>query len=167
MTYRTTSPGDRGSGCSDMKIVMDRARWVRDRRAVCLIFTVLFMMSLSMTASVASADSMNWDAVAECESGGNWSANTGNGFYGGLQFKPSTWAAHGGVGNPAEASREEQIAVAEDVLRTQGPGAWPKCGGGGIGGGAGCQFVPGGSIFGIVNFRQMCNGVIGLIPPAG
>lgn len=126
MTYRTTSPGDRGSGCSDMKIVMDRARWVRDRRAVCLIFTVLFMMSLSMTASVASADSMNWDAVAECESGGNWSANTGNGFYGGLQFKPSTWAAHGGVGNPAEASREEQIAVAEDVLRTQGPERGPN-----------------------------------------
>ncbi len=63
-----------------MKVVMDRARWVRDRRAVCLIVNVLFVMSLSMTASVASADSVNWDAIAECESGGNWSANTGNGF---------------------------------------------------------------------------------------
>ncbi|WP_078290331.1 transglycosylase family protein [Mycobacterium sp. D16R24] len=153
-----------------MKVVMDRARWVRDRRAVCLIVNVLFVMSLSMTASVASADSVNWDAIAECESGGNWSANTGNGFYGGLQFKPSTWASHGGVGNPADASREQQIAVAESVMQTQGLGAWPECGGGGTGpmaGRSGCQFVPGGSIFGIVNFRQMCSGVVGLIPPAG
>ena len=78
--------------------------------------------------AIARADGVDWDAVAECESGGNWSANTGNGFYGGLQFKPSTWAANGGVGSPANASREEQIAVANRVLATQGPGAWPKCG---------------------------------------
>lgn len=77
---------------------------------------------------LAHADGVNWDAVAACESGGNWSANTGNGFYGGLQFKPSTWAANGGVGSPATASRDEQIAVANRVLATQGPGAWPKCG---------------------------------------
>lgn len=77
---------------------------------------------------IAHADGVNWDAVAACESGGNWSANTGNGFYGGLQFKPSTWAANGGVGSPATASREQQIAVANRVLATQGPGAWPKCG---------------------------------------
>ncbi|MUM15743.1 MULTISPECIES: transglycosylase family protein [unclassified Mycobacteroides] len=154
-----------------MKVVMDRARWVRDRRAVCLIVNVLFVMSLSMTASVASADSVNWDAIAECESGGNWNANTGNGFYGGLQFKPSTWASHGGVGNPAEASREQQIAVAENVLQSQGIQAWPECGGGGsgpmTGGRSGCQFVPGGSILGILNFRQMCSGIAGLIPPTG
>jgi hypothetical protein len=74
---------------------------------------------------------MNWDAVAQCESGGNWHANTGNGFYGGLQFKPSTWAANGGIGDPAMASREQQIAVANRVLATQGAGAWPKCGGNG------------------------------------
>jgi hypothetical protein len=77
---------------------------------------------------IAHAEGVNWDAVAACESGGNWSANTGNGFYGGLQFKPSTWAANGGVGSPATASREQQIAVANRVLATQGPGAWPKCG---------------------------------------
>jgi hypothetical protein len=71
----------------------------------------------------------NWDAVAQCESGGNWSANTGNGFYGGLQFTPSTWAENGGTGSPAAASRDDQIRVARNVLQTQGLGAWPVCGG--------------------------------------
>lgn len=80
------------------------------------------------STGIAQADDVDWDAVAECESGGNWSANTGNGFYGGLQFKPSTWTANGGVGSPANATREQQIAVANRVLATQGPGAWPKCG---------------------------------------
>ncbi|WP_132991940.1 transglycosylase family protein [Gordonia zhaorongruii] len=70
----------------------------------------------------------NWDAVAECESGGNWSTNTGNGYYGGLQFSQSTWEANGGSGNPADASKAEQIRVAENVLATQGAGAWPVCG---------------------------------------
>ena len=83
---------------------------------------------ISPSAGIAHADDVDWDAVAECESGGNWSANTGNGFYGGLQFKPSTWAANGGVGSPANATREQQIAVANRVLATQGLGAWPKCG---------------------------------------
>jgi hypothetical protein len=76
----------------------------------------------------ASADGMNWDAVAQCESGGNWAINTGNGYYGGLQFTMGTWRANGGSGSPHMASREEQIRVAENVLRTQGPGAWPVCG---------------------------------------
>lgn len=71
----------------------------------------------------------NWDAMAQCESGGNWAADTGNGFYGGLQFTPATWASHGGTGSPAAASREEQIRVARNVMRTQGLGAWPVCGG--------------------------------------
>ena len=71
----------------------------------------------------------NWDAMAQCESGGNWAADTGNGFYGGLQFTPATWASHGGMGSPAMASREEQIHVARNVLQTQGLGAWPVCGG--------------------------------------
>ena len=90
---------------------------------------VVLGISIFMDPEKAEADGMNWDAVAQCESGGNWSADTGNGFYGGLQFKPSTWAANGGVGDPATASREQQIAVANRVLATQGPGAWPKCGG--------------------------------------
>ncbi|OBI10799.1 transglycosylase family protein [Mycobacterium scrofulaceum] len=74
------------------------------------------------------AYSVNWDAIAQCESGGNWSISTGNGFSGGLQFTPSTWRANGGSGSPAGASREEQIRVAENVLHSQGIGAWPVCG---------------------------------------
>lgn len=100
-----------------------------------LVIATLVVLGMTLlvnpTTGVAYADGMNWDAVAQCESGGNWHANTGNGFYGGLQFKPSTWAANGGVGDPAMASREQQIAVANRVLATQGPGAWPKCGGNG------------------------------------
>lgn len=131
-----------------------------------ILVTIGFLgMPLIFGDGTASADSVNWDAIAQCESGGNWSANTGNGFYGGLQFKPSTWAANGGVGNPADASREDQIAVAENVLHSQGLGAWPECGGGGGGGGApsGCQFIPGTSILGIFNVRQLCSGVVGLV----
>lgn len=74
-----------------------------------------------------AAPGMDWDALAQCEASGNWAANTGNGYYGGLQFTQSTWKANGGAGNPANASREEQIRVAENVLRTQGPNAWPSC----------------------------------------
>ncbi len=81
-----------------------------------------------MSSGTAHADSVNWDAIAECESGGNWAINTGNGHFGGLQFKPATWTANGGVGNPAHAPREEQIRVAENVLATQGIGAWGSCG---------------------------------------
>ncbi|MGB3481409.1 MAG: transglycosylase family protein [Mycobacterium sp.] len=84
------------------------------------------MMALS--SGTANADSVNWDAIAQCESGGNWAINTGNGHYGGLQFKPATWQSNGGRGNPAQASRSEQIRVAENVLATQGLKAWPKCG---------------------------------------
>ena len=83
---------------------------------------------MAVAASPASADSVNWDAIAQCESGGNWHINTGNGYYGGLQFLPSTWRANGGSGMPHQASRAEQIRVAENVLRTQGIGAWPVCG---------------------------------------
>jgi hypothetical protein len=90
----------------------------------------LIAASLGPSAAVANAapPSPNWDAVAQCESGGNWAANTGNGEYGGLQFKPATWAQYGGVGNPAAASKQEQIAVANRVLAEQGLEAWPKCG---------------------------------------
>ncbi|MFM9377324.1 transglycosylase family protein [Gordonia sp. VNK21] len=89
----------------------------------------LTVAPLSAVAATAHADYHNWDAVAQCESGGNWSTNTGNGYYGGLQFSPSTWAANGGSGMPHQASREEQIRVAENVLASQGVGAWPSCGG--------------------------------------
>ncbi|HEY2502327.1 MAG TPA: transglycosylase family protein [Mycobacterium sp.] len=77
---------------------------------------------------VHQAYSVNWDAIAQCESGGNWGISTGNGFSGGLQFTSSTWHANGGSGSPSNASREEQIRVAENVLHTQGIHAWPVCG---------------------------------------
>ena len=70
-----------------------------------------------------------WDRLAQCESGGNWAANTGNGYYGGLQFNLGTWAAYGGSGRPDQNSREQQIAVAERVAAAEGGyGAWPVCG---------------------------------------
>jgi hypothetical protein len=72
--------------------------------------------------------SVNWDAIAGCESGGNWGISTGNGYAGGLQFTPSTWHANGGSGSANGASRDEQIRVAENVLHSQGIGAWPVCG---------------------------------------
>jgi hypothetical protein len=82
-------------------------------------------------ASAAQAKSVNWDAVAQCESGGNWSISTGNGYYGGLQFNRGTWKAYGGTkyaSTAAGASRAEQIRIAEKVLDGQGIGAWPVCG---------------------------------------
>ncbi|MFB7666685.1 transglycosylase family protein [Kitasatospora sp. NPDC056138] len=84
-----------------------------------------------VTATTASAASVStWDKVAQCESTGNWSINTGNGLYGGLQFTSSTWAAFGGTQYAAQANqatKDQQIAVAEKVLASQGPGAWPVC----------------------------------------
>jgi len=68
-----------------------------------------------------------WDRLAQCESGGNWAINTGNGFYGGLQFTLESWRWVGGTGYPHEASRETQIAMAERLLARQGWGAWPAC----------------------------------------
>lgn len=81
-----------------------------------------------LAATAAAETDVDWDAVARCESGGNWAISTGNGFYGGLQFTLSTWRANGGAGNPAHANREQQITVAERVLTSQGIGAWPVCG---------------------------------------
>jgi len=77
--------------------------------------------------SASAAPSSVWDRVAACESGGNWHISTGNGYYGGLQFSLSTWHGYGGSGNPADASRSTQIAIAEKVLAGQGWGAWPVC----------------------------------------
>ncbi|GLP80484.1 transglycosylase family protein [Mycobacterium antarcticum] len=86
-------------------------------------------VSTVMGAGIAHADGgVNWDAVAACESGGNWSTATGNGYYGGLQFAMGTWRANGGSGSPHHASKEEQIRVANNVLKSQGIGAWPVCG---------------------------------------
>lgn len=79
------------------------------------------------TAAAVTADGSVWDRLAACESGGNWSINTGNGFYGGLQFTLSSWQAAGGTGYPNEASRDEQIARGQILQARQGWGAWPAC----------------------------------------
>jgi hypothetical protein len=87
--------------------------------------------SIALAGQAGAATDGEWDQVARCESGGNWAINTGNGYQGGVQFSPSTWASHGGGEfAPAAnmASKEEQIAVAERVLASQGRGAWPVCG---------------------------------------
>jgi len=89
--------------------------------------TVFGGIAAANTAQAASV----WDAVAQCESGGNWAINTGNGFYGGLQFTRSTWLGYGGGAYAPTAnlaSREQQISIAQRTLAGQGPGAWPVCG---------------------------------------
>ncbi|ORW36767.1 resuscitation-promoting factor RpfA [Mycobacterium paraense] len=88
--------------------------------------------SIALAGQAAAATDGEWDQVARCESGGNWGINTGNGYHGGVQFSAATWSSHGGgeYAPSAElATKEQQIAVAERVLATQGKGAWPVCGG--------------------------------------
>jgi resuscitation-promoting factor RpfA len=97
------------------------------RRGVTLAAVSAAGLALSATAANAANPTSTWDALAQCESGGNWSTNTGNGFSGGLQFTPSTWRSFGGTGLAHQASRAQQIAVAERVLASQGWKAWPAC----------------------------------------
>jgi resuscitation-promoting factor RpfA len=92
---------------------------------------------MAIAAGTANASTVNWDTVAQCEASGNWGANTGNGFFGGLQFTANTWRAYGGGAYAPTAnlaSRSAQISVAERVLAGQGIGAWPVCGHRGLGG---------------------------------
>jgi nucleoid-associated protein YgaU len=101
------------------------------RRGITLAAVSIAGVALSASAAnaavPATAPASTWDSLAQCESGGNWSTNTGNGYTGGLQFSASTWAAHGGTGSAATASREQQIAVAQKVQASQGWSAWPAC----------------------------------------
>lgn len=104
-------------------------------RVKTLIISAAAAATMAMGAAPAANANpdrtVNWDAVAQCESSGNWSINTGNNYYGGLQFSHSTWLAYGG-GQYAPradlATKEQQIIVAEATLRGQGIGAWPTCG---------------------------------------
>ena len=87
--------------------------------------------TVGLAAQAQAATDGEWDTVARCESSGNWSINTGNGFQGGLQFAPGTWLGYGGgqyASAANHATREQQIAIAEKVLAGQGKGAWPVCG---------------------------------------
>ena len=101
------------------------------KRLVGAFAAVALAFGVSATGSApASAAGTVWDKVAHCESSGNWKINTGNGYYGGLQFSSSTWRAYGGARYAArahQATKAEQIAIARRVLAGQGPGAWPVC----------------------------------------
>ena len=160
---------------------MDTRKAVTKGLLVTAIAGALAVVPMALSTGTANADSVNWDAVAQCESGGNWSTNSGNGAYGGLQFKQATWSANGGVGSPATASRADQIRVAENVLRTQGLGAWPKCGadaGSPAGWGTptmptaptvatGCAAMPSSGLFGFINPRQMCTALVNPLGAVG
>ncbi|WP_328286990.1 transglycosylase family protein [Streptomyces mutabilis] len=98
------------------------------RTAALALFAVVALGATSQAAASASVPlRTDWDAIAACESGGNWKANTGNGYYGGLQFAASSWVAAGGLQYAPRAdlaTRGEQIAVAERLARIQGMSAW-------------------------------------------
>lgn len=96
------------------------------RTAAALAIGGAVAATMSMPAANA-ADGATWDALAQCESGGNWSINTGNGFYGGLQFTQQSWNGVGMSGSPATATRAQQIEAGERLLAIQGWGAWPAC----------------------------------------
>lgn len=102
-------------------------------RKVAIAATSVFAIAattLGFTTTVQAAPMSKWDRLAQCESSGNWHINTGNGFTGGLQFVSSTWWAYGGgqyASSAHLASKWEQIAIAEKVLNSQGPNAWPIC----------------------------------------
>jgi len=102
------------------------ARALGRRAAQVVLVGAMAATPLALSTGIASADT-DWDELAQCESGGDWSINTGNGFGGGLQFTDSTWKAFGGSGDPEDAGRAEQIQVAERVKAEQGMNAWPTC----------------------------------------
>lgn len=104
-----------------------KSRTGRNLLRLALAGTVALGVPLAIAGTANAAPASVWDRLAQCESTGNWQINTGNGFYGGLQFTMSTWRGFGGQGMPSHATREQQIAVAERVLAGQGWKAWPAC----------------------------------------
>ncbi|WP_328870332.1 LysM peptidoglycan-binding domain-containing protein [Streptomyces sp. NBC_00287] len=116
------------SECADT--TRDNARKTRTTAVLAGAALLAPLGLLTATGNAAAADGGVWDRIAQCESGGNWHINTGNGYYGGLQFSASTWRAYGGTAYAAtadQASKDQQIAVATKVQNAQGWGAWPTC----------------------------------------
>ncbi|MEU7065366.1 transglycosylase family protein [Streptomyces sp. NPDC046161] len=110
-----------------------RSAAARKKSALAVTATALFALAAPLlTSTGASAASVStWDKVAQCEAGGNWGINTGNGYYGGLQISMSTWRAFGGTqyaSRPDQATKQQQILTGEKILAGQGQGAWPSCG---------------------------------------
>jgi LysM repeat protein len=116
-----------------MSACADNTRKVRTTRTTAVLTGAALLAPLGLlaaTGNAAAADSAVWDRIAKCESGGNWHINTGNGYYGGLQFSAGTWRAYGGTAYAStadKASKTAQIAVATKVQNAQGWGAWPTC----------------------------------------
>lgn len=110
-----------------------RTRKTQKPRTAAALAGAALLAPLGMLASAGSAtaaDSGVWDRIAQCESGGNWHIDTGNGYYGGLQFSASTWRAYGGTAYAPTADRAtkaQQVTIAAKVQRGQGWGAWPTC----------------------------------------
>ncbi|MFI2735991.1 transglycosylase family protein [Streptomyces sp. NPDC018711] len=134
---RDASPGP-GDAPAASDVVREAAAGAREEASAALQDVSDALREAAASASPAAAvpsyacakDQWPWGCVAECESSGRWNANTGNGFYGGLQFWHPTWVEHGGLKYARRAdlaTRQRQITVAEEVLRTQGWGAWPVC----------------------------------------
>jgi resuscitation-promoting factor RpfA len=116
------------SECADN--TRDNARKTRTTAVLAGAALLAPLGLLAATGNAAAADSGVWDRIAQCESGGNWHINTGNGYYGGLQFSGGTWRAYGGTAyapTADQATKDQQIAVATKVQRAQGWGAWPTC----------------------------------------
>ncbi|MDO5635109.1 MAG: transglycosylase family protein, partial [Micrococcus sp.] len=105
----------------------ENSRTRRTSAAVMAGMTLAGAAAVGLSAPANAASVATWDRLAQCESNGNWSINTGNGFYGGLQFSLASWRWVGGSGYPHQASKSEQIARAEILLSRQGWGAWPAC----------------------------------------
>ncbi|MBL1077645.1 DUF3235 domain-containing protein [Nocardia sp. 2] len=102
----------------------------RTAAKVALTGAIIGGAGVALAGNASAAPDSDWDRLAQCEAGGNWQINTGNGYQGGLQFSPSTWRAHGGgefAASANQATREQQIVIAEKVLASQGWGAWPSC----------------------------------------
>ncbi|MEV6615594.1 transglycosylase family protein [Streptomyces sp. NPDC051051] len=118
------------SECADDTRVDARAAKARTTAVLAGAALLAPLGLLAAGGNAAAADAGVWDRIARCESGGNWHINTGNGYYGGLQFSASTWRAYGGTAyapTADQATREQQIAVATKVQGSQGWGAWPTC----------------------------------------
>ncbi|MFF4488587.1 transglycosylase family protein [Streptomyces sp. NPDC001544] len=121
------------SECADTTRSTARKDSARKGRTTAALAGAALLAPLGLLAATGNADAADngvWDRIAQCESGGNWHINTGNGYYGGLQFSASTWRAYGGSAyapTADQASREQQIAVATKVQGAQGWGAWPVC----------------------------------------
>jgi resuscitation-promoting factor RpfB len=126
---KVTAPGADGEQVTTYRVtVTDGVETARETLSTAVTREpVAAQVTVGTKPRPAIANGSVWDALAKCEAGGNWAINTGNGYYGGLQFNLGTWRANGGTGMPHQASREEQIAVGERVQAAQGWGAWPSC----------------------------------------